>query len=244
MGGTNNEENLIDLFAREHFIAHKLLALENPSNNGLIHAWALMSRVNNYDGKYQLTSEEYEEARKAYISLVKGKPFSEEHRMKIGKANKGRIVPKDARLAVSKANASRKWTEESRKKLSNSMSGENHPLFGTHLTEETKRKISQSQKGLFSGEKNPRALITLQYDKNDNLIKVWEYTKLASKKLDIDASDISSCAKGKLKSAGGYHWKFLYDNKYKKEPVAGAITLGLITEEEAFNHLKNNSIEQ
>lgn len=31
-GGTNDKDNLIDLFAKEHFIAHKLLALENPDN--------------------------------------------------------------------------------------------------------------------------------------------------------------------------------------------------------------------
>ena len=31
-GGTNDKNNLIDLFAKEHFIAHKLLALENPDN--------------------------------------------------------------------------------------------------------------------------------------------------------------------------------------------------------------------
>ena len=30
MGGQTVEENLIDLYAREHFIAHKLLAEENP----------------------------------------------------------------------------------------------------------------------------------------------------------------------------------------------------------------------
>lgn len=28
MGGTNDEENLIDLYAREHYIAHELLAKE------------------------------------------------------------------------------------------------------------------------------------------------------------------------------------------------------------------------
>ena len=32
LGGNNDESNLIDLYAREHFIAHKLLALENPEN--------------------------------------------------------------------------------------------------------------------------------------------------------------------------------------------------------------------
>ena len=30
LGGTNDEENLIDLYAREHYIAHKLLVQDNP----------------------------------------------------------------------------------------------------------------------------------------------------------------------------------------------------------------------
>ena len=30
MGGTNDKNNLIDLYAHEHFIAHKILAQENP----------------------------------------------------------------------------------------------------------------------------------------------------------------------------------------------------------------------
>lgn len=43
MGGTNDEENLVDLFAREHFLAHKLLAQENPNNNSLVYAWGCMA---------------------------------------------------------------------------------------------------------------------------------------------------------------------------------------------------------
>ena len=209
MGGTNNKDNLIDLYAREHFIAHKLLAEENPDNSKLIHAWALMSRLNNCKGKYELTPKEYEEAKIAFIKLLKDKPLSEEHRKKIGDATRGHVVPESARQAVAKANASRVWSEESRKKMSNSMSGEKHPLFGTHATEETKRKISESHKGLQAGEKNPRALMIVQFDREDNFIKVWRYIKLASKELKISASDISKCANGKLKSAGGYHWKFV-----------------------------------
>ena len=30
LGGTNNKDNLIDLYAKEHFEAHRLLSLENP----------------------------------------------------------------------------------------------------------------------------------------------------------------------------------------------------------------------
>ena len=39
MEGSNNKSNLIDLYAREHFIAHKLLAEENPNNYKLQYAY-------------------------------------------------------------------------------------------------------------------------------------------------------------------------------------------------------------
>ena len=34
-------------------------------------------------------------------------------------------------------------------------SGENHPMFGKHHTEETKKKISKARKGKLIGEENP-----------------------------------------------------------------------------------------
>ena len=65
--GTNNESNLIDLFAREHFIAHKLLAEENPNDDQLAHAYTLMAFVKDSRQKrYELTPEEYEDVRKIY----------------------------------------------------------------------------------------------------------------------------------------------------------------------------------
>ena len=64
MGGSNDEDNLIDLFPKEHFEAHRLLALENPDNNKLISAWWLMSHVkgNNNQKLYVVTPDEYEKA--------------------------------------------------------------------------------------------------------------------------------------------------------------------------------------
>lgn len=63
--GTNDENNLIDLFAREHFIAHKLLAEENMDDDQLVCAYAIMAFTkDNNQLRYELTPEEYEEARK------------------------------------------------------------------------------------------------------------------------------------------------------------------------------------
>ena len=47
LGGNDEENNLIDLFAREHFIAHKLLANEHPDNDKLIYAWWCISNIKN-----------------------------------------------------------------------------------------------------------------------------------------------------------------------------------------------------
>lgn len=73
MGGTNDNSNLIDLFAREHFIAHKLLALENPENEKLSYAWWCMcSLPGSSQKRVEVTDEEYEEARKQYAKKFSG----------------------------------------------------------------------------------------------------------------------------------------------------------------------------
>ena len=69
-GGTNDEDNLIDLYAREHFEAHKLLALENPDVDSLVYAWWNMSHMNKANGRsYEISSEEYEEAKIAFSTI-------------------------------------------------------------------------------------------------------------------------------------------------------------------------------
>lgn len=97
MGGTNDEENLIDLYAREHFIAHKLLAIENPDNKKLNYAWTMMAWIKNgCQQRYNLSPEEYEESKKKFSELSKSKkgikrgPMSDDHKRKIGEANKGK----------------------------------------------------------------------------------------------------------------------------------------------------------
>lgn len=82
MNGSNDDSNLIDLFAREHFVAHKLLALENPDNRKLQLAYICMSFVkNDREHRYQLNEEEYEEARIACSIAIRGEnnPFYGNH---------------------------------------------------------------------------------------------------------------------------------------------------------------------
>lgn len=47
MGGTNDKSNLVLLTAREHYICHKDLYLNNQDNNMLFYAWFMMSKTKN-----------------------------------------------------------------------------------------------------------------------------------------------------------------------------------------------------
>ena len=92
MGGTDNDDNLIDLYAHEHFIAHKLLAQENPDNTKLVYAWWMMSvsKGNSEQGRYELSAIEYEEARIAFINSQKGHKATIGAREKMSEAVKKR----------------------------------------------------------------------------------------------------------------------------------------------------------
>ena len=61
MGGSDDEENLVHLYAREHIIAHKLLTEIYPNHNGLWDAFWRMCNCKKFDDF--ITPEEYELAR-------------------------------------------------------------------------------------------------------------------------------------------------------------------------------------
>lgn len=155
LGGTNDEENLIDLFAREHFIAHKLLAKENPENKSLIYAWHMMSNARDSE-RLEISPEEYEEARIAFIESITGEnsPFfgknlSEEHKQKIREANKGKV-----------------FSMEHCKKISESRIGSNNPNYGKSPSEETRKKLSDSNKGKKRSEETCKKLSEINKGKH------------------------------------------------------------------------------
>lgn len=76
MGGTGNakykHENIIWLYPREHFIAHKLLAEENPDNYSLVYAYHMMSTMSKDANRHiEITPEEYEEAKLLWLPFAK-----------------------------------------------------------------------------------------------------------------------------------------------------------------------------
>jgi group I intron endonuclease len=81
----------------------------------------------------------------------KGVPKSEETKRKLSEAHKGRIPPnKGIKTGKPAWNRGISPSEESRQKMSDShkgkQTGANHPLFGKHHSEETKRKIGEANR--------------------------------------------------------------------------------------------------
>lgn len=89
-------------------------------------------------------------------------------------------------------------SDETRAKMSKARKGkyigENHPLYGTHLSQEIIKKRSKSKS-------NAVYCVELNI--------VFNSAIEDSKKLKISQGNISSCCRGKRKTAGGYHWQFI-----------------------------------
>lgn len=99
---------------------------------------------------------------------------------------------------------------------------------------EYRQKLSDAHKGLQTGLNNPHAKIVICVDTK----QVYETGVAAERETGVTRKNISLCCLGKNKSAGGFEWKFAYDTTRRNgEFIPGAITLGIITEEEIFTQL-------
>lgn len=109
----------------------------------------------------------------------------------------------------------KKISEETKKKISES-------LEGHEVSEETKKKISESNKGKVKSENHKNKLRdshekkkVVQLSLNGEFIKVWEFTREPNKE-GFDHRHIIKCCKGKSKTHKGYKWMY-YENYNRNE---------------------------
>ena len=205
--GTDDEDNLIDLFAREHFEAHRLLALENPKNKKLIYAWWMMSTtIKSNQRRESITAEEYEEARKAFSQSISGennpmygKPspmlgthLSEEQKQHLREINTGELNPKYG-IPVS---------EETRAKM-------RAARLGRVATEEERLNMRNAHLGKNMGANSGLAKKMAQYGLDGILIKVWDCMADASRELHIHPMSLSNACSGKTQRAGKYQFRYI-----------------------------------
>ena len=144
MGGSDNLDNLVFLTAREHFIAHALLA-HIYDNNQMWSAFIIMKGREEY-----FNSRLYEIARRNKSKAMIGNKYA-----------KGIKLPDHVKDAVRESNKKRIRTQKMIEKCT--FAGKNHTkehkdymrekMKGREVSEETRQKMRESQKKRF--ELNP-----------------------------------------------------------------------------------------
>lgn len=149
-------------------------------------------RMNYCQNNLYVNSYAYTQSRNEYVKSISGKNhfmfgknLSEEHKRKISESHFGLKHSEETKQKIRKNHAD--------------MSGENNPFYGKKHTEETRKKIRKA----LSGEKHPRAKKVLCIETNIVYLTIAD----AIKKTGI--KHICDCCKGRLKQAGGYHWKYV-----------------------------------
>ena len=160
-----------------------------------------------------------------------GKTRTEETRNKISQAIKGKTHTEDTRNKISQANKGRTRTEETRNKISQALRGEKHPFYGRTHTADSKKKMSQAKKGIPRTEEHRNKISQALKGKThsestrnkmsqahggkpfvaikDGKVKIFTSQAECGRVLGLYHSSINQCLKGKLKTTGGYTFKYV-----------------------------------
>lgn len=156
IGGEDNKNNIVALYPREHYLAHKLLHILYPKNISLQHAYCMMTfttldALKKYDKVttnryYHISSRDYEYCRILAAKFGKHmKGFKYINNGKIQKAvskdklndylNNGWCIGKlpfteEALAKIREYAKNRKISDETRIKKSNSVIGDKNPVYG------------------------------------------------------------------------------------------------------------------
>ena len=85
-GGSNDKDNLVELTPKEHYVAHKLMYMDNPNITSRVSTMWFMS-----NNRQIQSGRIYEQVRLQFINDVMGKPKSNEHKKKISEALTGKV---------------------------------------------------------------------------------------------------------------------------------------------------------
>jgi len=145
---------------------------------------------------------------------AKGNKLSEETRKRMSEAHIGKTLSEEARRKVAEAHRGMKRSDETRKRISDAKRNKPHK-GGYTFSDEAKAKMSASHKKYIAD--HPEALkhaSDVHKIAVDMLTKDGEYIRTfpsaldAKAELGVDNSSIIKVCKAKMKSAGGYLWRY------------------------------------
>ena len=153
LGGSDDEENLVLLTAREHFIAHLLLTkiTKGSDNRKMQFAFYFMANTNGL----KINSKIYESTKKK-VSEIRSKYFNGENSGMYGKTH----------------------SEKTKKLFSEQRRGKNNPNYNKPMSDKQKEKISKANKGKIRSDKTRTKISeSLKGNKNPNFGKDFSKEK-------------------------------------------------------------------
>lgn len=195
MGGGNESENLVDLTAEEHFVAHQILVKMYPDVPGLAiaavrmakqcgrnkaYGWLRRRAADNLRGnsyalgiKHSLETRSKVSASMLGNTHMLGKPVSQQTREKMSSAHKGRVFTQEHKAKIGAAQRGKKRTPlslEHRAKISTGLKGRivasevrlklsaanigKSSWLGKRHSQETRNRMSASRLAYFARVKN------------------------------------------------------------------------------------------
>lgn len=108
------------------------------------------------------------------------------------------------------------YSEASRQRMSRNhadMSGENNPRYGVRLSDDTRKKISDSHKGkslsaqhrLRVAMASPKRKCVLNIDTGEH----FSSSRMAEKQCGLPHGTVSRVCRGEGHTAGGFHWRYV-----------------------------------
>lgn len=151
MGGSDDEENIVDLTAAEHYVAHQLLLKLYPTNYKLAYACHMMStKLNKRNNKsYSWVREKMAKANSVILKGMKRAPRNKEWSDKISEALKGKKQSIESNLKRSKSLSGREISKETKSKNS---------IAARSRTKEHQDKLNKSNTGKKRSEETKEKL--------------------------------------------------------------------------------------
>jgi DNA-binding CsgD family transcriptional regulator len=189
LGGTGNSNrplnnnNIVLLTPREHFIAHLLLWRENRDRQS---ALALHKMMSNNKNQNRTSNRGYEEARLAFRITNIGNKY--------GQNQKGKKISQEQKDLQSQ-------------KMKGRYNGEKNPFYGKTHTEESKQKIKENRKHIkFEDTWNYKGVRVII--KNDEIIAKFHTNKEVADFLKCSESNVRHGLGGSQKTVKGYILKY------------------------------------